>query len=259
MDIKSGVIAASIMVAIAALLVVRASIKTMQSARKISFYLAHRQRNAAALRLFAFALLLFGCSALIAVYGEPTIYVYYPPSPTVTLTPTITPTPTITLTPTITGAPTITPTPAVTDTPTMTVTPFIPLAVEALFEGVVTPNPDAVFTEIQFSTAFADGEALQPSKYFQPPLQTIYGGFDYNLTNPGTQWTALWFRDGELIYYETKPWDGGTGGIGGYTECSNPIGGWLPGNYEVQIFMGYEWKKIGRFTVLGLGTPMPTP
>ena len=51
----------------------------------------------------------------------------------------------------------------------------------------------------------------------------------------------------------------GTGGIGGYTECDDPIGGWQPGTYEVQIFMGYEWKVVGRFIVLGeLATPTPT-
>jgi hypothetical protein len=94
----------------------------------------------------------------------------------------------------------------------------------------------------------------------------MYGGFDYNNLIPGVQWTALWYHDGQLICYETKPWDGGTGGIGGYTECSNPIGGWKAGEYEVQIFMGYEWMVIGRFIVLGTdpaaaptGTPTFTP
>ena len=87
----------------------------------------------------------------------------------------------------------------------------------------------------------------------------MYGGFDYNNTIPGVQWTALWYRNGGLICYETKPWDGGTGGIGGYTECSSPIGGWQPGQYEVQIFMGLEWKVVGRFSVLdNLSTPTPT-
>ena len=56
-----------------------------------------------------------------------------------------------------------------------------------------------------------------------------------------------------------KPWDGGTGGIGGYTECSNPIGGWLPGQYEVQIFMGYEWKVVGRFIVIEPPDANPAP
>ena len=150
-------------------------------------------------------------------------------------------------------------TPAVSDTPTLTLTPFLPVAIEALFEGEVTPNPDAIFTSIQFSTEFENNEAVNPRTVFELPIQTMYGGFDYNNTIPGVQWTALWYRNAQLVCYETQPWDGGTGGIGGYTECSDPIGGWQAGQYEVQIFMGYEWKVVGRFVVLGdLATPTAT-
>jgi hypothetical protein len=101
--------------------------------------------------------------------------------------------------------------------------------------------------------------AIDPQTVFQPPIQKMYGVFAYNNTIPGVQWTALWYRDGQLVDYETQPWNGGTGGGGGYTESEDPIDGWLPGNYEVQIFMGYEWKVIGRFRVLGeLATNTPT-
>jgi type VI secretion system secreted protein VgrG len=181
-------------------------------------------------------------------------YVYFPPSPTPSMTPTITPTPTITLTPTITVPPTMTLTPSVSDTPTPTLTPFLPVAIESLFQGEVTPNPDAVFTSIQFSTTFDGTNPIDPKSVFNLPIKTMYGGFDYNNIIPGVQWTALWYHDGKLICYETKPWDGGTGGIGGYTECSDPVGGWSAGQYEVQIFMGYEWKVIGRFIVNGAST-----
>ncbi|GAB4540809.1 MAG: hypothetical protein Fur002_08160 [Anaerolineales bacterium] len=118
-----------------------------------------------------------------------------------------------------------------------------------MFQGATTPNPDAVFTQLQFSTQFENGEAVEPRSAFELPIDTMYAGFDYNNTIPDTQWTALWYRDGKLICFETKPWDGGTGGIGGYTECSAPVGGWLPGNYEVQIFMGYDVARVGRFVV----------
>jgi hypothetical protein len=80
----------------------------------------------------------------------------------------------------------------------------------------------------------------------------MYGGFDYNNVMPGVQWTALWYRDGKLICYQTEPWkeEWSTGGIGGYTECANPIGGWAVGHYEAQLFMAYEWKVVGRFVVV---------
>jgi hypothetical protein len=156
--------------------------------------------------------------------------------------------------------PSLTFTPAVSDTPTLTTTPFVPVAIESLFLGQVTPNPDAVFTAIQFSTEFDGLNPVDPKTVFELPVQRMYGGFDYNNTLPGVQWTALWYRDGQLVCYETKPWDGGTGGIGGYSECSEPIGGWLPGTYEVQIFMAYEWKVVGRFVILdNLSTPTATP
>jgi len=266
MDIHAGVIALAVFAVIGSYYAIRAAISVMQSARKLSFYSLRRQHNASAWRLFFFALFLFGLAFWLPFYGEPMIYVYFPPSPTPSLTPTITQTPTITLTPTITSTPTITFTPLVSNTPTLTTTPFLPVAIEALFTGPVTPNPDAVFTAIQFSTQFDGINPINPKTVFEFPIKTMYGGFDYNNTIPGVQWTALWYRNSdELVCYETKPWNGGTGGIGGYTECSDPIGGWQPASYEVQIFMGYDWKVVGRFIVTGPlatftseSTPTPT-
>jgi hypothetical protein len=256
MDIRSFVWVAAIFSVIGAYFAIRAAIKTMQTARKMSFYSLRRQQNIIAWRLFFLFILLLGFAFWLPSYGEPLIYVYYPPSPTPSLTPTITLTSTITLTPTITTTPTLTHTPSVTDTPSPTTTPFLPSAIEALFTGPVTPNPDAVFGAIQFSTNFDGLNAINPQTSFQPPIQRMYGVFAYNNTIPGVQWSALWWRDNgvddrELVCYETQPWNGGTGGGGGFTECEDPIDGWAPGEYEVQIFMGYDWKVIGRFRVLG--------
>ncbi len=259
MDIHAGIITASILMVIAAVFMVRAAIGVMQTARQLSFYSLRRMHNASARRLFLFAFFLLGLAFWFAFYGEQQAYVYFPPSPTPSLTSTLTLTPTNTLTPTITSIPSQTNTPLVTDTPTLTLTPYLPLAIEALFEGPVTPNPDAVFTAIQFSTKFDGLNPVDPKTVFELPIKSMYGGFDYNYTIPGVQWTALWYRDGALVDYETQPWDGGTGGIGGYTESQDPIGGWLPGTYEVQIFMGFDWKVVGRFIVLGnLSTLTPT-
>jgi len=67
----------------------------------------------------------------------------------------------------------------------------------------------------------------------------------------GSQWSAIWYReDGEIICYETIPWDGGTGGYG-YSYCSASSEKWLAGEYEVQIFSGLTWKVSGRFTITG--------
>ncbi len=75
---------------------------------------------------------------------------------------------------------------------------------------------------------------------------------------PNAQWTALWYRDGKLVHYETIPWDGEVGGYG-FTEWKAPPEDWLPGTYEVQIFVGLDWKVVGEFILQGDSpTPIPT-
>jgi hypothetical protein len=51
--------------------------------------------------------------------------------------------------------------------------------------------------------------------------QEMWACFSYNNMFPGVQWTALWYRNGELVHYETVPWDGTTGGLG-YSEWAPP-------------------------------------
>ena len=87
----------------------------------------------------------------------------------------------------------------------------------------------------------------------------------------GSQWTALWYRDGIQVKLETFPWNCAACGTGGWgnTDCDGvgcPLDGWQPGNYEVQIFVGEDWKVVGRFIVRGnplpaspTGTPTRTP
>lgn len=200
-------------------------------------------------------LLLF--TAWLGRFGEPIAYRYFPPSLTPSLTPTITLIPTITLSPTITLTPTITDTPSVTDTPTITPTPFIPPAIEALFNSLVTPNPDAVFSPLQFSTAYENFECVAPSTTFVNPIRSITACFSYNNMSPGVQWTALWYRENELVHYETLPWDGTTGGLG-FSEWAPPPELWQPGTYTVQVFVGLEWKVVGQFIVSG-DPPTPLP
>ena len=82
--------------------------------------------------------------------------------------------------------------------------------------------------------------------------------FTYDQMTPGAQWTALWFREGDLVHYETIPWNGETGGFG-FTEWEAPASEWLPGTYQVQIFAGLEWKQVGEFILQGdAPTAIPT-
>ena len=251
MDIQSGVIALVILAGIFAILSARSGLRAIQSARKMTFYRLRRQREAGGWRLLGLAALLIGFAVVLPLYGLPVAYEYFPPSPTASLTPSITVVPSITLSPTITLTPTITDTALVTDTPTITTTPALPLAIVALFQSSITPNPGAVFSPLTFSTKIDnDLQAIDPQTVFENPIGEIFATYSYDQMVPGAQWTAVWLRDGQQICLETHPFAGGTGG---YDEahCSNPAGGWQPGIYETQIFVGEEWKVVGRFLVQG--------
>jgi hypothetical protein len=251
MDIQSGVIALVILAVIFAILSVRGGLLAIRSARKMTFYRLRRQRESGGWRMIGLAALLVAFAVFLPLYGLPIAYEFFPPTPTASVTPTITIAPSITLSPTITLTPTVTDTALVTDTPTITPTPSLPLAVLALFQSSITPNPDSVFSPLVFSTRIDnDLQPIDPETVFQNPIREIFATYSYAEMLPGAQWTAVWLRDGQQVCLETKPFDGGTGGYG-FANCSNPAGGWQPGIYEARIFVGEEWKVIGRFLVQG--------
>ncbi len=258
MDIQSGAIALVVLAAVFALVSARSGLRLIQSARKMTFYRLRRQREAGGWRLLGLAAFLVIFAVALPMYGLPAVYHYFPPTPTITPTPSPTPYRTITPTPTITLTPTVTDTPLVTDTPTITPTPSVPLAVLALFDSLITPNPAVVFSPLTFSTKM-DGnlQAVNPDTVFQNPITEMFATYSYNNMTPGAQWTAVWLRDGQQVWFETKPFDGGTGGYG-FTNCSAPAGGWQPGRYEVQIFVGEVWVQVGAFLVEG-NPPTPLP
>ena len=169
-------------------------------------------------------------------------------------------TPSLTFTPSLTPSLTPSQTPTVTSTASATPAPSIPGGMQAQFESKITPTPGAAeFSALTFSQGLdAQFRPLNASDTFQNPLEQMYASFSYKGMQPGVQWTALWYRDGKLVYYETTPWEGGVKGIG-YSNWAPDPAAWLPGNYEVQLFVGTEYITSGRFTVLGEPpTPGPT-
>jgi hypothetical protein len=185
-------------------------------------------------------------------------YRFITPSPTVpaSLTPTITPS--ISTTPTITLTPSITLTPAESYTPTPTGTPFIPLPVEALFEGRLTPPAEAAFSLLTFTNIGLDEEynPVGPGTQFTNPVGHLYAVFTYARMVDDIQWTALWYIGTELVHYETLPWNGGSGGTG-YTDWDPAPELWGAGDYVVQIFLGTDFQVSGTFRVVG-DPPTPT-
>ncbi|HUI87526.1 MAG TPA: hypothetical protein VLX61_02250 [Anaerolineales bacterium] len=257
MDIQSGFIAIAAILVVMALISIWSGIHDIQSARRMTFFRLRRQRIAGGWRLLALAVILVLLALALPVFGEPIAYQYFPPSPTITLTPSITLIPTVTLTPSITSTPSITVTPAQTATFTPTTTPALPVSFLAMFQSSVTPDPKAVFSPLVFCDQINNYTCVNPETVFQNPFNSIYATYTYANMLPGVQWTALWFRDGQLVCFETHPFHGGTGGYDD-ASCDNNqvIGGWQPGNYEIELFVGEEWKVVGRFIVRG--NPLPS-
>jgi hypothetical protein len=260
LDIHTAVLTAFILSIAFAVLFSWAGVRAIRKARTLKFFRMRRDRMVGGWRMIFAAFVLVIFAVILNRFAEPAIYSFYPPTPTLTATPTITQTPTITLTPSITLTPTITSTPSVTDTPTPSPTPHVPLAIEVQFTSVVTPNPSAIFSPLQFAQALDENFVpINPAIVFQNPVGHLYAQFTYDGMQVGSQWTAIWYRGSELVHYETAPWNGGTGGIG-YTDWDPAPYEWLPGLYEVQVFVGHQWKVVGTFTVEGdAPTPPPSP
>jgi hypothetical protein len=226
----------------------------LQEAQRLYFFIKRQQ-----LLRRIWLLTFIGIFIMIAAFAfnkftEPVVYRFFVPSPTSTTIPTQTATPTITVTPSIS------PTPTITTTPQFTATPVLPVVISEGFKSTVTPNPKAVFSQITFARKLDKNlRPLNPDKLFKNPILTLFGSFSYDQMIIGSQWTALWFRDGELISYESLPWNGASGGYG-YSEPKLSPEEWLPGKYEVQVFVGTTWKITGYFEVTGTpATSTPTP
>src|SRR6476661_1049685 len=81
MDIHAGVIAAVVLSFIGALWIFRSGIRALQAARRLTFYRIRRQRERGGWTTMLVAILLLGSSILLALYGEPVAYRYFPPRP----------------------------------------------------------------------------------------------------------------------------------------------------------------------------------
>ena len=121
----------------------------------------------------------------------------------------------------------------------------------------MTPNPNAILSPIQFTLNCTDLYNFESATVFENPIDYMCGVYTFDGMVPGVQWTALWYRDGKLVHYETKPWGDFTGGYD-FVEWEAPASEWLPGVYEVQISSDWSgrlwdssaWKAMRRLRVL---------
>lgn len=266
LDIQAGVLAATFIMIVFFLISAVTGTQTLLSGKRVKFFKMRRDQMMRGWRLIAFGVFWIIAALMVYRFGEPVAYHFITPSPTVpaSLTPSLTPS--ISTTPTITLTPSITLTPAESYTPTPSSTPYIPVAVQARFEGRLTPPAGAAFSPLIFTNIGLDEDynPVGPGIQFTNPVGHLYGVFSYAQMADDIQWSALWYQNGELVHYETLPWNGGSGGIG-YTDWDPSPELWLPGDYAVQIYLGTDFQISGTFKVVGDApspaaseTPSPT-
>jgi hypothetical protein len=251
-DISSFIRTAAVVALFFAIYALWRGRSSIRASGEMPYHRLREQRLLHGWQVVFWALVLLALAAWLNFYGEATAYAIFPVSatPTQTITPSLTPSPS--LSPTISLTPSLTPTLEFTLTPSPSPIPQIPLSVLGQFTSQVTPNPDAVFSPLTFSRGinFNTYLAINAGVSFANPVGGIYATFSYDGMLPDVQWTAVWYREGEVVYYETKPWDGGTGGYG-YSEWIPQAEEWLPAHYQVVIFVGMDAKVGGEFEVTG--------
>jgi len=230
---------------------------------ELPYHRLRQQRLLHGWQVVLWGLLFFAIAAWLQFYGQATAFSIFPvtPTPSPSRTPSLTPS--LTLSPTITPTASQTPTLQFTYTPSPSPIPQLPSEIGAQFTSQVTPNPNAVFSPLTFAQGInlQTYFAIDAGTVFANPVNGIYAIFSYDGMLPDVQWTALWYRGDELVHFETKPWDGATGGYG-FTEWIPDAEEWLPGRYQVRIFVGMEPKVVSEFEVTGdpsTSTPTPTP
>jgi hypothetical protein len=238
-----------------AILLVLAGILFLRRAPRQPFFLARQQTAAAGWRLFLIALGILLLAGLVRLFGAPVALQVITPTPSMTYTPSMTFTPSLTQLPTETLPPTITLTATRTLVPSSTGIPALPPSVLHDFTSNVVPAANILLGPIVFTTAYSTNlEALNTGDVFFNPQQRIAGIFSYMGINLGVQFTAVWLRNGELVYWDPYPWNKSANGTG-LVEWNLAPGFFVPGAYEVQIFIGTQWYRSGRFNIVG---PAPT-
>ena len=145
--------------------------------------------------------------------------------------------------------------------PGLTPTPILPIPLLARFTSTIAPDPNTMIDNVRFSTELKNNQLVAPGVRFRNPVRTMYVIYSFSHMKTGVQWTAVWYRDGEYLDYETKTWNLDEAGAG-IIEYEQDVDKWLPGIYELQIFVGDQWKATGSFTLAGdppTFTPTPTP
>lgn len=255
-DVISGVNAALFLALFGSILAFLLGISTLRRGLKLVYFRKRQEAIARGWKLIIMSIVLAGASWALNNYAEPAFYTVFPPSPTITLTPTITETATITLPPTMTLSPTV------SETPSITNTPALPDSLRAMATSQVDPGTEVLFSPIQFAEEIGDdGFPIEPSVRFMNPLRKLNGFYSYDKLVLGTQISFVWMRldDRVALCESTVVWDISTGGYNFVTCEPEDPDDWLPGAYEMQVFLGSEWFMSEGFVIEGMPlTPTAT-
>jgi hypothetical protein len=255
MTFLTGTNLPSLLLASAAFFFFIAGVRALRLGRNTIYFRHRRQRVLAGWWMTGASLLLALVAALTFRARNP-LFVPEPVSPT--------PVKNVTraaFTPSRTSSPAPSPSRAVTSTASPTSTPHLPLSLEIMVVSSVTPQTSASISDVRFSETLPGGFPVGRRFEWSNPLPRMFASFSYTHMTYGAQFTALWFRNGELVYFESGPWQ--LGGHGRSSSKWEPAPHeWHPGEYEVQFFVGTEWKATGTFTLTGEPPPptfTPTP
>ena len=242
---------------IVAAVLVGLAITQLITARRAPFYVMRRNALTRATR-WALAALASLVVAVLLLLVVPSLLAAVPASvlPTVTLTSV----PTATATSRPTPIPTITPTRRPTATP-----PFIPTSTPAilppesalsLLPSAVPAGEDAHIAIITLATEQdASGQPVDPGVEFPPGDHRLYLFFTYEGMHNGTMTTFAWYKDGQLIEFCSDTWlwglvEGREWGESGRTHyLCKPPGGWVPGTYEIRVFIETRLQGIAQFVI----------
>jgi len=238
---------------------------TLARSRRIRYFQVRREAVVRGWRLVMASLgMLLGAGVSLSA-GVPLIRLVVPPTLPATATlppsataapPSVTPTASASVTATLTETAGPSPTPSDTPPGTVPPTPQLPeLFITPIVSATVTPPVQAVAGTLRFSTR-DNCNAETSTTFFDQLPKTIYAHFFYDNWLPGVQWSGVWLRDGQVVFVETRLWDGSTGGCG-FTDFNNDRNWWPEGSYEVQIFIGSRWLASSFFQV-GLSSPTAT-
>jgi len=116
-----------------------------------------------------------------------------------------------------------------------------------------TPTPLPTRCEPLFAAAglTADGAPFLPKNTFEWYSQAIYVGSHCEHLAPRTQWTAQWYRNGELGRASQGTWEGNTAGVVWDSITGIPEAPFLlPGTYTVTLTIANTQELTTTFRIL---------